>query len=82
MRSQGWDHDVIAHARNGGRVLGMCGGYQMMGKVVRDPKGIDGTPGEAHGLGLLDVETDMYEEKSVRPILGACNVTKTQIEGI
>ena len=81
MRSQGWDHDVIAHARNGGRVLGMCGGYQMMGKVVRDPKGIDGTPGEAPGLGLLDVETDMYEEKSVRPILGACNVTTTQIEG-
>ena len=59
LRAQGWDHDVIAHARAGGRVLGLCGGYQMLGRRVRDPDGVDGPAGEAPGLGLLDVETVM-----------------------
>ena len=72
LRAQGWDHDVIAHARAGGRVLGLCGGYQMLGRRVRDPKGVDGPAGEAPGLGLLDVETEMGGEKSVRPVRGAC----------
>ena len=68
LRAQGWDHDVIAHARAGGRVLGLCGGYQMLGRRVSDPDGVDGPPGEAPGLGLLDVETVMRGEKSVRPV--------------
>ena len=72
LRSQGWDHDIIAHARAGGRVLGLCGGYQMLGRVVRDPDGVDGPPGEAPGLGLLDIETVMEGEKSVRPVEGTC----------
>ena len=72
LRSQGWDHDVIAHARTGGRVLGLCGGYQMLGRRVRDPEGVDGPPGEAPGLGLLDVETVMGGEKSVHPVAGTC----------
>ena len=70
LRSQGWDHDVIAHARSGGRVLGLCGGYQMLGRRVRDPDGVDGPAGEAPGLGLLDVETVMGGEKSVQPVGG------------
>ncbi len=81
LRSQGWDHDIIAHARNGGWVLGMCGGYQMIGRCVRDPEGLDGAPGESPGLGLLDVETDMRGNKSVRPVKGVCAVTDTPIEG-
>ena len=72
LRAQGWDHDVIAHARAGGRVLGLCGGYQMLGRLVRDPHGVDGPAGEAPGLGLLDVETEMRGEKSVRPVRGTC----------
>jgi len=72
LRAQGWDHDVIAHARAGGRVLGLCGGYQMLGRLVRDPRGVDGPAGEAPGLGLLDVETEMGGEKSVRPVRGTC----------
>ena len=72
LRAQGWDHDIIAHARAGGRVLGLCGGYQMLGRRVRDPHGVDGPAGEAPGLGLLDVETEMGGEKSVRPLRGAC----------
>ena len=56
----------------GGRVLGLCGGYQMLGRLVRDPQGVDGPAGEAPGLGLLDVETEMGGEKSVRPVHGTC----------
>ncbi|MBF2758709.1 MAG: cobyric acid synthase [Ectothiorhodospiraceae bacterium AqS1] len=72
LRAQGWDHDLIAHARSGGRVLGLCGGYQMLGRRVRDPQGVDGSPGEAKGLGLLDIETVMGEEKSVCQVVGKC----------
>ncbi len=60
---QGWDVDLRAHCRRGGRVLGLCGGYQMLGRVVRDPEGIEGPAGETEGLGLLDVETDMVPDK-------------------
>ena len=81
LRAQGWDHDVIAHARAGGRVLGLCGGYQMLGRRVRDPRGVDGPAGEAPGLGLLDVDTVMEGEKSVRPVRGTCARSGTTIAG-
>ena len=70
MRAQGWDHDVIAHARTGGKVLGLCGGYQLLGKKIRDIHGIEGPPEVADGLGLLDVETDLLTEKQVQPLKG------------
>lgn len=63
LREQGWDVDVRAHVRRGGQVLGICGGYQMLGHIVRDPEGIEGPPGEMPGLGLLDVETLMTPDK-------------------
>ncbi|WP_243613260.1 cobyric acid synthase [Shimia aestuarii] len=63
LRMQGWDIDLLAHVRRGGRVLGICGGYQMLGRVVRDPDGIEGPAGETEGLGLLDIETVMTPEK-------------------
>ena len=72
LRAAGWDHDILAHARAGGRVLGLCGGYQMLGRRVRDGSGADGSAGEAPGLGLLDVETEMEPEKAVRPVAGTC----------
>ncbi|MCY4453105.1 MAG: cobyric acid synthase [Immundisolibacterales bacterium] len=81
LRAQGWDHDVIAHARAGGRVLGLCGGYQMLGRRVRDPDGVDGPPGEAPGLGLLDVETVMGGEKSVHPVEGTCARSGVPLSG-
>ena len=81
LRSQGWDHDVIAHARSGGRVIGLCGGYQMLGRRVRDPDGVDGPAGEAPGLGLLDVETVMRGEKSVRPVAGTCARSGAALSG-
>ncbi len=66
FRRQGWDIDLQAHVRRGGHVLGLCGGYQMLGKTISDPDGVDGHPGAVQGLGLLDVETIMAGEKQVR----------------
>ncbi|KIC43131.1 cobalamin biosynthesis protein CobQ [Ruegeria sp. ANG-R] len=65
FRAQGWDIDLYAHVRRGGHVLGLCGGYQMLGKTISDPEGVDGRPGMVEGLGLLDVSTTMAGEKQV-----------------
>jgi adenosylcobyric acid synthase len=70
VREQGWDIDILAHARGGGRVLGLCGGYQMLGRTISDPDGADGEAGSSVGLGLLDIETRMAPEKTVRPVSG------------
>ena len=81
LRAQGWDHDIIAHARSGGRVLGVCGGYQMLGRLVRDPAGVDGPAGAADGLGLLNVETTMAGEKTVRRTRGRCALSAEPVSG-
>jgi adenosylcobyric acid synthase len=65
LRRQGWDIDILAHYRRGGHVLGLCGGYQMLGKTIDDPEGVDGRPGKVEGLGLLDVHTVMANDKRV-----------------
>jgi adenosylcobyric acid synthase len=65
LRAQGWDIDILAHARRGGHVLGLCGGYQILGKTIDDPDGVDGRPGKVDGLGLLDVHTVMAGQKRV-----------------
>jgi adenosylcobyric acid synthase len=70
LRAQGWDIDLFAHIRRGGRVLGVCGGYQMLGRRIADPQGIEGPPGEAPGLGLLNCETVLTAEKTLRPVVG------------
>ncbi|MDI6026842.1 cobyric acid synthase [Corticibacterium sp. UT-5YL-CI-8] len=66
FRCNGWGRDLADHRRRGGHVVGICGGYQMLGRVVADPHGIEGSVTEAEGLGLLDVETVMEPEKTVR----------------
>ncbi len=63
FRAQGWDIDLTAHVRRGGTVLGICGGYQMLGRRIADPEGIEGPPAAVDGLGLLDVETVMTAQK-------------------
>lgn len=68
IKAQKWDQDIHAHARAGRRVLGICGGYQMLGKTVYDPQGYDGVPGTAEGLGLLDVETVMTGAKRIAKV--------------
>lgn len=66
LRANGWDIDIAAHHRAGGRVLGICGGYQMLGRIVADPDGIEGAAGTSEGLGLLDVETFLKQTKQLR----------------
>lgn len=65
FRAQGWDIDLLAHIRRGGHVLGLCGGYQMLGTRISDPQGIEGTAGDAEGLGLLEVETILTDDKTL-----------------
>ena len=71
FRDEGWDVDLAAHVRRGGVVLGICGGYQMLGQKVADPDGIEGGPGEAAGLGLLDVSTELTTRKTLARFTGA-----------
>ena len=81
LRAEGWHHDILAHVRSGGRVLGVCGGYQMLGRRVCDPAGADGPAGEAAGLGLLDVETTMARQKTVRRTHGRCVIGGELVAG-
>jgi adenosylcobyric acid synthase len=70
IRREGWDIDIQAHVRAGGSVVGICGGYQMLGLSISDPDGVEGTPGTYPGLGLLDVETVLAPDKRVRQVSG------------
>lgn len=70
LRDAGFHIDIAAHLRRGGAVLGLCGGYQMLGRVIRDPAGFEGPPGACDGLGLLDVETTLSDEKRLEPVQG------------
>lgn len=63
LRAQGWDVDLAAHRRRGGAILGLCGGYQMLGRRISDPEGLDGAVGVTEGLGLLEIETLMRPQK-------------------
>jgi adenosylcobyric acid synthase len=63
LKANGWHVDIAAHVRRGGAVVGLCGGYQMLGRRVADPDGIEGPAGEEEGLGLLDVTTVLSGEK-------------------
>jgi adenosylcobyric acid synthase len=70
LRAAGFDIDIAAHRRRGGMVLGLCGGYQMLGRTIADPQGIEGSPGSLAGLGLLEVETVLSDEKRLEPVRG------------
>ncbi|XDA96470.1 cobyric acid synthase [Sulfitobacter sp. LCG007] len=81
LRAEGWDIDIAAHLRQGGHVLGLCGGYQMLGRRVADPEGIEGAAGEAQGLGLLDVETVLAPKKELALRSGAHVASGAALEG-
>jgi len=70
LRSQGWDKDIYRHLRFGGKVLGICGGYQMLGKTLSDPDGIEGESGTSVGLGLLDMNTTLASQKKLTNVSG------------
>jgi len=70
LREQGWHIDIAAHVRRGGRVLGLCGGYQMLGRRIADPGGIEGPASDVDGLALLDVETELTNDKTLVEVRG------------
>ncbi|MEO5338704.1 MAG: cobyric acid synthase [Magnetospirillum sp. WYHS-4] len=70
LREEGWDIDIRAHLRRGGMVVGLCGGFQMLGRRIDDPDGMEGPPGGADGLGLLDVATVLHPDKTLRETAG------------
>ncbi|MFC7290572.1 cobyric acid synthase [Hirschia litorea] len=81
IRNQGWDNDILSHARHKGHVIGICGGYQMLGHSVADLNGSDGPTGERRGLGLLDIETSMAESKRVCQVDGVCIQSNAHFQG-
>jgi adenosylcobyric acid synthase len=70
LRAAGFHIDIAAHVRRGGIVLGLCGGYQMLGRMVADPGGVEGPAGTVEGLGLLDIETVLSGEKRLERVTG------------
>lgn len=81
LRSQGWDIDLLAYYRRGGRILGICGGYQMLGRHVHDPHGFEGAAGSSEGLGLLDVETVLEGDKTLRLVQARHLASGQQMSG-
>lgn len=81
LRAQGWDIDIVAHLRRGGRVLGICGGYQMLGAQIDDPEGLEGDAGTTAGLGLLDVTTTMQPRKTLSRVNAVHIPTDTGFDG-
>jgi adenosylcobyric acid synthase len=81
LRAAGWDIDLKAHVRRGGRVLGLCGGYQMLGKMIHDPEGLEGSAGSVDGLGLLNIETTLLPDKTLTRIKATHVASGQEIEG-
>ena len=81
LHQQGWDGDLRAHVRRSGRVLGICGGYQMLGRTITDSSGIEGEPGTSDGLALLDIETTMAARKTLVQVNGTYGVEAIPVNG-
>jgi adenosylcobyric acid synthase len=81
FRAEGWDIDLAGHVRRGGHVLGLCGGYQMLGREIVDAQGIEGPPGRVRGLGLLDVVTEMVPDKRLTRASGTWTASGAPVEG-
>ncbi len=70
LKQNGWDKDIQQHLRYGGKLIGICGGFQMLGKSISDPEGIESTAGTTEGLALLNFTTRMYQEKQLKQVAG------------
>jgi adenosylcobyric acid synthase len=81
LREQGWDQDLMTLRRHGKAVIGLCGGYQMLGKYIHDPDGIEGVAGSVDGLGLMDIETTLTEQKTLTHTKGIETRTGAAISG-
>ncbi|WP_306674493.1 cobyric acid synthase [Endozoicomonas sp. ISHI1] len=74
LRENQWDRDILRHLRYGGKLMGICGGYQMLGNAVHDPQGIEGEPGSTEGLGLLNLETTIAPQKQLKQVVGSLSL--------
>ena len=81
LRANGWDAAVARHLRYGGKVLGICGGLQMLGEQVHDPLGLEGPAGSSDGLGLLAFSTTLEEEKQLRNVRGRLLLENAEVSG-
>lgn len=72
LQAQGWQYAIAKHLRYGGKIIGICGGYQMLGRSVADPYGVEGTPGDTPALGLLDIDTTLTTDKRLAQARGHC----------
>jgi adenosylcobyric acid synthase len=81
LRAQGWDKAIARHLRYGGKVLGVCGGFQMLGQKLHDPQGLEGAPGSAPGLGWLEMETTLETHKHLRTVTGHLAWTDAAVTG-
>ncbi|RQO55048.1 cobyric acid synthase [Pseudomonas sp. KBW05] len=81
LRANGWDSAVARHLRYGGKVLGICGGLQMLGEQVHDPLGLEGPAGSSEGLGLLAFSTTLEEEKQLRNVRGRLLLEDAEVSG-
>ncbi len=81
LRAEGWEVDIAAHLRRGGLVVGLCAGYQMLGRMLRDPNGMEGSPDVAAGLGLLDIETVITRQKVLRAVTACDLLSGEQVHG-
>ncbi len=81
LRDRGWDDVIARHLRYGGKLLGICGGFQMLGEQIHDPLGIEGEPATHKGLGWLEMETTLHEEKQLHRVAGTLRVEQTPVSG-
>ncbi|MFC7288093.1 cobyric acid synthase [Herminiimonas glaciei] len=79
--ANGWRETLLRHARYGGKIIGICGGYQMLGMTVADPHGVEGRPGVSQGLGLLDIATELTREKRLEQVSGTCAFADAGVSG-
>ena len=81
LRDNGWEEAIRRHLRYGGKLIGICGGYQMLGEAIHDPQGLEGEPGSSNGLGWLAMETTLHEEKQLTRVAGRLLLEDTRVEG-
>ena len=70
VRDNGWEQDIYRHLRFGGKLMGICGGYQMLGQAIHDPEGTESDTGSSEGFGFLELETTLEHEKQLRKVQG------------
>ena len=81
LRDQGWEKQIHRHLRYGGKLIGICGGFQMLGKWIHDPSGLEGEPGSSPALGFLDLETTLEPEKQLRRVDGYLTLESAFVTG-